>query len=204
MRFLGDLELQTGRVHEACGPARHTLALILAQLTAGPVLWIRPLKARYTLNGVAIAEWIDPGRLVFLMGKRPEDMFWAMEEALRDGHVPLVVADLSETPELTPVRRLHLAAEAGAGAMGESPPLGLLLTPGQEGTPGIETRWYFSSAHGPETKQANTSAPRGATWRLERLRARTLPPAAWEVSLRAPATRQRHLSIAPPRPAAIG
>jgi protein ImuA len=77
----------------------------------------------------------------------------------------LVVADLPSPPGLTPVRRLHLAAEAAGTA-----PLGLLLCPDIGGAAGIETRWHMAPAH------EGSTAPR---WRLERLRARALPPKAW-------------------------
>ena len=109
------LEMSFARVHEICGPARRTLALAVAGETAGPVFWIRPDWGTETLNGAAIADWVDPGRLIFLAGRRAEDLLWTMEESLRSGQVPLVVADLPAPPGLTPVRRLHLAAEDGVG-----------------------------------------------------------------------------------------
>ena len=177
LRFLGELALAPARVHEICGSARRTLALSVARAAAGPVFWIRPAWTGETLNGVAVADWIDPGRLIFLAGRRPEDLLWTMEEVLRSGQVPLVVADLPAPPGLTPVRRLHLAAEAGAAAGGA--PLGLLLTPGPEGAPGVETRWRLSQAHGPED-----GVPGSGAWRLERLRARSDPPAEWRVAAR--------------------
>jgi protein ImuA len=81
------------------------------------------------------------------------------------------VADLPEPPALTPVRRLHLAAETGA-AEGTVRPLGLILTP-EGAAPGVETRWSLAPRH------PGTQAER---WEMRRLRARTLPEAAWTVA----------------------
>ena len=170
LRFLGDLTLSAARTHEICGPARRTLAIAIARATEGPVFWITPGWTSDRLHPPAISRWVDPGRFVFFDVKRPEDLMWTMEEALRSGHVPLAVADLPSPPELTPVRRLHLAAETGAAA-GQAP-LGLLLTPGGGGAPGIESRWAMAPRHGADGRTA---------WQLDRLRARTLPPKHWDV-----------------------
>ncbi|MEM0946142.1 MAG: hypothetical protein AAGK37_01955 [Pseudomonadota bacterium] len=170
--FLGDLSLAHARAHELCGPARRTLALMVARALDGPVFWIAPAWGTDRLYPPAMRRWIDPGRVVFFDPKRPEDILWAMEETLRTGLVPLVVADLPSPPGMTPVRRLHLAAETGAKA--SAPPLALVLTPGTGGAPGIESRWALAPMHGAENRTA---------WRLDRRRARTLPPAAWMVTV---------------------
>ena len=173
--FLGDLALLAARAHEICGPARRTLACMAADRLEGPVIWIVPLHATDRLNPPAVAELMDPGRLIFVTPRRAEDLLWTAEEALRAGLIPLVVVDLTGPPALTPVRRLHLAAETGA-AEGSVAPLALLLTPGDGGAPGVETRWWMAPRHG--------GGPRGErrAWRLERRRARVLPPAAWTLT----------------------
>jgi len=171
--FLGDLALAPARVHEACGVARHTFALIVAAALRGPIMWIAPAWRPERLNAEGIVRFVDPSRFLFVTPRRDEDVLWSMEEALRAGCVPLVVADLPGPPALTPVRRLHLAAETGA-AEGNVCPLGLLLTPGAGGAAGVETRWEMTPRHGPGAARA---------WALHRRRARMAPEAAWRVGV---------------------
>ncbi len=167
---LGELTFTLARAHEICGAARRVLALLLARETAGPVFWVQPAWAPDRLYPDAVTRFIAPGRLHFVHPKRAEDLLWTVEEVLRSAAVPLVVADLPAPPGLTPVRRLHLAAEAGA-ALGGTAPLGLLLSPGAGGAAGVESRWHVAPRH-----RAGTSE-----WRLERRRARSDPPRAWHV-----------------------
>lgn len=172
--FLGDLSLAPARVHEACGAARHTFALILAAALRGPVLWIAPAWRPERLHAEGVRRFVDPGRFLFVTPKRDEEVLWSMEETLRAGCVPLVVADLPAPPGLTPVRRLHLAAETGA-AEGAVRPLGVLLTPGEGGAAGVETRWEMTPRHGPLGARA---------WALHRRRARMAPEKAWDVGIK--------------------
>ena len=163
-----DLSLMRGRVHEVCGRARRTLAVLaMAQMEGGPVLWIAPAWVPERPMPAGLQAFADPGRLIFGAARRPEDILWAMEEGLRAGVVPLVIAEVLALPTLTQMRRLQLATEAGAQAMRRAaPPLGLLLTPGDGGAAGAESRWRM------------TPAP-GGGWRLDRPRARAALPATW-------------------------
>ncbi|MBT8414983.1 MAG: hypothetical protein KJO30_11695 [Boseongicola sp.] len=162
---LEDVTFERGRAHEICGNARRTMAFAVAQAMVGNILWIRPTWAPGRLNPEGFMRFVDPGRIIMATPKRPEDLLWCTEEALRAGVVPLIVADLPGPPGLTAVRRLHLAAETGAELSG-SPPLGLLLTPEKGGAPGVESRWAMNPAH------VDTKAE---AWVLDRVRARTAP-----------------------------
>lgn len=166
----GEVAFPLARVHEICGRARRTLALRLAAATEGTILWIAPSHARDPLNPDGAATLCDPGRMIFVTARRTEDLLWALEESLRAGVVPLAVAELPEPPGLTPVRRLQLAAEAGTGVHGLRP-LGMILTPGAGGAPGVETRTRMEPDHAGDAEG----------WRVERLRARMAPPRAWRI-----------------------
>ena len=175
--LVADLALRRGRVHEFCGPARRTLAVLAMAKASGTVVWIRPGWRPERLNVAGLQPLADPARLILVEAARDENLLWAMEEALRSGVAPLVVAELSSPPALTPIRRLHLAAEAGAGAArreGWVQPLGLVLLPGAGGAQGIESRWHMAPRPSPTLLWSE-----GVTWHLSRLRARLLPPAAW-------------------------
>ena len=165
------LSLALGRLHEGCGSARRSFALWVAAQMQGPVLWVAPDWERDRLNAEGVLRWVDPARLIFVNALRAEDVLWTLEEALRAGAVPLVVGDLTGLPGLTQVRRMHLAAETG-GIQGPHVPLGLILTPGQGGAQGVESRWHLAPDHARHPSQ----------WHLTRLRARTAPPATWTIS----------------------
>ncbi|MEY4981884.1 MAG: hypothetical protein RIR62_150 [Pseudomonadota bacterium] len=178
--LVGGLRLALSRLHEFCGPARVTLAAILMGRMAGPVLWIGPGWQPERLYPDGLAPFADPGRLVMARARRVEDLLWAAEEGLRSGAAPLVVADLPEPPALTPVRRLHLAAAAGTEAARHAnrpPVLGLLLTPGDGGAAGVESRWRMAPLPAP-----SRLLDQGTRWHLARLRARMEPEAAWQVA----------------------
>jgi len=144
------------------------MMLANAQTGNDPVFWVTSNRGTDTLNPDGMASLMSPGRVVFLTPGSDQDALWVLEETLRTGQVPLIVADLPEPPGLTAVRRLHLAARAGQ-AHGPTAPLGLLLTPGEGGAPGIETRWQMEPAHEED----------GPQWQITRLRARMAPPRTW-------------------------
>jgi protein ImuA len=151
---------------------------------AGPVLWAYPAWQADRLHPPGLAAFADPHRLILAAARRPEDVQWALEEGLRSGAVPLCIAEWpGGPPGLTAVRRLHLAAEGGAPAAqaaGRPAALGVILTPGDGGAAGVETRWHMAPLppDGPPAPWGDTPAP---LWQLDRLRARDLPPAAWRV-----------------------
>lgn len=171
LSFLDGLSLAPARAHEFCGPARRTLALIVAQVLQGPVFWIAPGWSHDRLNGEGVFAFTDPGRITFVSPKRPEDLLWSMEEVLRSGVVPLVVCELPGIPGLTSIRRLHLAAETALREHKTSP-LGLVLIAGQGGAQAVESRWYMAPTHQNEAQ----------SWRLERRRDRVEPPKIWDLT----------------------
>jgi protein ImuA len=149
----------------------------------GPVFWISPPWTVEQLYPQGIKHLLHPGRVTFLSPTRAEDVLWTLEEVLRSGEVPLAIGDLPGIPALTPVRRLHLAAEQGGAAAGRLP-LGLILTPGDGGAAGVESRWQMTPRHARELN----------SWDLKRLRARTAPVKDWRVT-----QTEHHFALMQPR-----
>jgi len=175
LRVLDGVMLETARLHEICGSSRHLLALLVAAATKGPVLWIAPDWSTEQPNPDGMAALVGPERFIFIRPKQAVDLLWTLEESLRSGAVALAIAELPDLPGLTPVRRLHLAAETGAG-LGHGAPLGVILTPGEGGAPGVESRWHLAARHGAGGERA---------WALSRRRARSQPPTSWTLRRKA-------------------
>ena len=115
LTVLGDAQVPLARVHEICGPARRTLAVLWARaMEQGPVIWVQPAWAGDRLFPAGLQCWADPARFIWVHPRCEVDVLWSLEEALRAGVGGVVVGDLPKPPGLTAVRRLHLAAEAGA------------------------------------------------------------------------------------------
>ncbi|MEM6676308.1 MAG: hypothetical protein AAF675_00395 [Pseudomonadota bacterium] len=135
--------LLPGRVHEACGPGRLAFAAALAGEAEGPLLWIRDATRRDRLCPTGLARLFDPGRLVIARPTGALAALQVLEEALRSGACPLVVAELEAAPDLTQSRRLQLAAGTGRGR-------GLCLVPESRlATNAAETRWRCTPAARP-------------------------------------------------------
>ncbi len=136
--------LRRGCVHEVGGDAATTgfCAAVLARAGAsgGSLLWLAADEGPYAPGLVRYG--IAPGRLVVVSGlRRPGDVAWALEEALRCPAVRGVVAEC--TPLGTAAsRRLMLAAEG-------SDVVGLALAPktgnGAAAVPTAASRWRIVS-----------------------------------------------------------
>jgi protein ImuA len=187
LTVVGPMTLARGRLHEVTGPSRRVLAALAvgAAQAEGPVLWLRPAWRSERLCPQGLLPMADPAALILADCPRAEDVPWAAEEALRSGAVALVVAELAEAPDLRQVRRLHLAAAEGlarsaaAGAARAALGLALMSEVVESRIAGIETRWRLAPL---PPERASAPAAEGRTvWRLDRLRARGKPDAAWRL-----------------------
>jgi len=180
--FLADiLTLTPGRAHELCGPARRVLAAWVmgqSETQGASVLWLRLRHNPDRLYPQGLADWAMPGDLVMAEAARDDELLGCAEDGLRSGACALVVLDLAEPVAMTPLRRLHLAAEEGCARRPGGGLRALVLTPGDGGTPGVETRWHLAPC---PARALSPTEPVGAAWQLSRLRARMNPPAHWHV-----------------------
>lgn len=174
LRVCADIGLSYGRVHEVCGTARQSFAAICAgralSQTQASFIWMTPAWQRAQLHLEGLYAFAPPQRLIHVQPSHRADLLWCAEEALRSGAVPIVVVELDAFPNLTQVRRLHLAAQMGAD-MGSYRPMGLLLSTDQGGLSGVESRHACEGAHQVGQTQ----------WYVERLRSRSDPVKAWHV-----------------------
>lgn len=141
--------LLTARVHEASGPGAAGFAAIACARSSGPVLWIGEDWQAARLDPAGLVAVTDPGRLLFADTENQTDTLAVAEEALKDGSVAFVVAEITRPLNLREGRRLQLAAKTGGAT-------GLCLIPEGMGSNAAETRWHCTPVFDPEGRPDST------------------------------------------------
>ncbi|AJE46160.1 ImuA family protein [Celeribacter indicus] len=180
--FHESFPLRPGRVHEVCGPGAMAFALLAAP-AQGTVVWLREAWMAEGLMPLGIAPFLDPSRLLVARPKDQTDSLAAAEEALRDGAVPFVVADLTRPLDLREGRRLQLAAKAGGTT-------GLCIIPEGMGSNAAETRWRATPVHDPDREDSTLMR-----WEIIKNKSGTF--GAWHVRW---ASETRRLHVVSPAP----
>lgn len=182
------VKIEQGRAHEICGPSRHVWAMVIAREIArqntGSLFWITPQWFPEKLYFEGMQIWAPPERVIQITPREEIDLLWASEEILRSGAAPLVMTQITRFPNLTQVRRLHLAAQNGSKT-GPYKPICLLLSTDQGGITGVDNRFLCRAEHHAQTQ----------VWRLLRTKARHQPVAEWTFTGPNPVTlkaQQRH------------
>lgn len=194
-RHLPEAGLAADGVHEIA-PAAHgdmpaalgfAAGLVVRRLasTSGddrPVLWCRLSAGTrewgriygHGLDGLGLARH----RLLTVTLNRPDAILWTLEAALKSAALAGVVADVgpnaSRGLDLTAVRRLMLAANAG-----RTP--GLLLFPAPpHGATAARSRWIVA-AHPSVPPPFDDRAPGAPAWNIRLVRCRGGRPGQWYV-----------------------
>lgn len=143
-----------------------------------PVLWCR-LSAETREWGRIYGHGVEAlgfprHRLLTATLRKPDAILWTIEEALKSSALAGVVADVGSNLDLTAVRRLMLAANAGT-----TPGLLLFPAPPQGGT-AARTRWSVAAGSS-AAPPFDDKAPGAPAWTLRLLRCRGGRPGEWFV-----------------------
>lgn len=166
--------LPLGALHEVLGD--HSAAAFSAALLARtqqhhhqPAVWIGTEESLY---GPGLAAFgLHLPELLVVLATNPTDILWAAEEALREGGVGAVVAEIGDL-DLTASRRLQLAAETGMT-------LGLAIRPASKTTTASLTRWQIKTAPSGYAMPLHTVGP--PRWSVQLERCRGGKPRTWQL-----------------------
>lgn len=164
----------SGRVAPHDGAALGFAAHMLGRFGTGTILWCRQPAGVFDAPpyAPALAHWFDPARLLMVTARREEDLFWAMEEALRTPGIAAVVGE-TRAADPTAGRRLSLAAEKNG-----VPALLLRAEPAPPQSV-CTTRWRVASAPSPEVQGIEMLG--AARWQVELRRNRFGKPSVEEM-----------------------
>lgn len=186
-QFESHFPLKNTRTHEVCGASAYAFAYALAGQVCGAngraALWVREAWHGTQINPVGGAAYFDPSQLLIAQAPRHIDVLASTEEALRSGHVAVVIAELTQPIGLTEGRRLQLAAQEGNAT-------GLCILPEGMGNNAAQTRWRCT----PVFDEGNTAEDSTLqNWKLIKNKSGTL--AAWTVKWNA---QTRRISVVSP------
>ena len=168
------------RTHEVCGAAGVSFACALAGQLDGVVFWIRESWRAEQINPLGCVPFFDPRRLLLVQAPSALDVLATAEEALRSGHVALVVLEVSQPVGLTQGRRLQLAAQAGKS-------MGLCLIPEGQGSNAAQSRWVCNPIFDPDARGEDSTLQQ---WKIIKNKSGTL--GAWAVNWNA---KSYHVSV---------
>ena len=179
IKIASKLTLKLGEIHEVCGPSRIRFPIIVGSETDGLIVWIRHNWSNTFLNPDGLWHWISPERILFINASNTNDLLSCMEEVLRSGIAPLVIAELAAIPKTTPMRRLSLAMRAGQEFNKNLTTIGIILTPNNGGATNIGSRWHISSLPCWKKEKNSSYTFTHGKWCLERLFSKTAPQKKW-------------------------
>ena len=160
--------LMLGKIHEACGEARDMFPLVAARALAGPVFWLGLRRTLASLSPTGLGHYIDPSRLLTVVGDDRRQLLWAAEQSLAMKGAALVVLELRDGPNLRESRRLQVAAEARGG-------LGIVLIERWAQSSAAQTRWLC------EPLPATESAEGAEEWIWRNTKNRAGSPGTWRL-----------------------
>ena len=168
--------LPTGSIHEVKSASLASAIAFSAILSVriarnqGNILYIAPDRSHYPLGLLPYGVKLD--QILHISARRPQNLIWAVMEALRCSQVSSVIA-LVDYLNLTDSRRLQLAAET-SGATGF-----LIGSATAVSIAAPITRWKISSARGKLGHRLDEPV-----WALDLLYCRSGCPGEWTLEWR--------------------
>jgi|GEM_PF-1466172 protein ImuA len=114
--------LRKHAMHEIYGPGAVALACMLASLTTGTIIWIKPHSQQQQLNPDGIFQIKNNVNNYINIFSKDNDTLWAAEKSVRSGACSVVIVEAKHSPDFVSSRRLQLIA-------GEQKTLVIILSP---------------------------------------------------------------------------
>lgn len=132
-----------GRVHEATGSMRMSLALAITAQTIGCIFWVAIGDRSRSVRERGLRAYTETARFVMVETANRDETLWAGEEALRCRGASMVIIDIDNGPNLSESRRLQIAAQSGETT-------GIVLIRRHAQSSACQTRWHCEADETPD------------------------------------------------------